>query len=113
MEGVFSRAVGRFCEPLVWPPGYVLRNMDMVAFARLSRNSAGHEGRRGYLLFGRQQPIDRPWLALFIQIRGGTRLALLRRRGFQRTQSMVAGDAGRHALPPTHELSAAAGEAGE
>src|SRR2546429_4132839 len=69
--------------------------MDMVAFARLSRNSAGHEGCCGYLLFGRQQPIDRPWLALFTQIRGGTRLALLRRRGFQRTQSMVAGDAGR------------------
>src|SRR5947199_7056796 len=87
--------------------------MDMVAFARLSRNSAGHEGCCGYLLFGRQQPIDRPWLALFTQIRGGTRLALLRRRGFQRTQSMVAGDAGRHTLSPTHEPSASAGEPGE
>jgi hypothetical protein len=113
MAARFVHALGFFREPSLQPPGDVFGNLDVAAFAGLPRHAARHEGRGGSAfsarvsisLIGHGWPYSPPSSRR-------ARMAILRRRGVQQSQSLVDGDARYRALPAAHQFPVAAGPAG-
>ena len=81
--------------------GYVLdhRNVDLAALAGVSRDAARSESGSGSAFPGGHQSTHRARLAVLTACSGKSGLDVLRGRRLHRQESVVAGDAGRRAVP--------------
>ena len=91
---VFVYAMGDFGKPCLWPASDVVRDMDVAAFAAVSRDAAGHEGRGGHIFSAGHQSVCGARLALFAGFGRRSGLLVLCGGGLQRSQSLVDCDAG-------------------
>jgi DNA-binding FadR family transcriptional regulator len=66
VAGFFDTAVGELGEPSLWQQRDVGGDVYVAAFAGVSRDSVGHEGRSGSSLSDGSQPDHRSWLAVFL-----------------------------------------------
>src|ERR1700722_11392327 len=112
-RAVLVYAMGDLGKPCVWAAHYIIGNVDVAPFAVLPSHTARHEGRGGHVLPAGNQSARGPRLAILAAICRRSRLVVLRCRSFQRSQSLVDGDARCDELSHAHELPIASGQAAE
>src|SRR6516164_8176203 len=87
--------------------GHLIGDMDMAAFAGVSRHADGFESRSRPAFSRRHQSADRSRLAVLAARGAIAGLDVLRGGRLHRQEPMVAGDAGYGALPSACELPVA------
>ena len=109
---LLHHALGDVGEPPLRPSGDFQRDLDLAAFAGISRHAARYEGGGRPAFPAGRQSTGGARLAVYAALRARARLALLRGGGVQPAQPVVDRDAGHHDLPAAHQLDLAAGHAG-
>src|SRR5207248_8016259 len=95
------------------PKHYIIRNLDVAAFARLSCDAARYQGRGGYSFPSGHQPTDRSRLGIHTTPGRVSGLAVLRGRNLRREKPMVDRNARSRGIFTAHELADATGNSAE
>src|ERR1700678_553997 len=103
-RAILVYAMGDFGKPHLWPARHIVGDVDVAPFAVLPSHTAPPEGRGGHVLPAGNQSARGPRLAILAAICRRSRLVVLRCRSFQRSQSLVDGDARCDGLSHAHEL---------